>query len=125
MGNSGSVSLSPRGEYAPAPNINPSIAGISTPTASIVLLDYPVKKENPQSLLTGNTPDSPPTQNEHTTIQITTQESHPPPSKIASKEAVELPPQQRPTKPSLHPQPRTHETENAQEEDIFDSFPTL
>jgi hypothetical protein len=122
MGSSGSVSLSPRGEYASAPNINPTISGISTPTASIVLLDYPVQKEDPQSLLTGNTPDSLPIQNEHTTIQITTQESHPPPSKIASNEAVELPPQ-RPTKPLLHLQPPTHEAENSQE-DIFDSFPT-
>jgi hypothetical protein len=62
-------------------------------------------------------------QNEHTTLQITTQESRPPPSKISSKEAVELPPQQRPTQPLLHLQLPTHETENAQE-DIFDSFPT-
>lgn len=123
MGSSGSVSVSPRGEYTPAPNINPTISGISTPTASIVLLDYPVQKEDPQSLLTGNTPDSSPMQNEHTTIQITTQESPPPPSKIASNEAVELPPQQRPTKPLLHFQPPTHETENSQK-GIFDSFPT-
>jgi hypothetical protein len=91
MGNSGSVSVSPGGEYTSAPNINPTISGISAPTASIVLLDYQVQKEDPQSPLTGNTPDSSPIQNEHTTIQITTQESRPPPSKISSKEAVELP----------------------------------
>jgi hypothetical protein len=123
MGSSGSVSVSPRGEYTSAPNINPTISGISAPTASIVFLDYPVQREDSQSLLTGNTPDSSPMQNEHTTLQITTQESRPPPSKISSKEAVELPPQQRPTKPLLHLQPQTHETENAQK-DIFDSFPT-
>jgi hypothetical protein len=124
MGSSGSVSLSPRGEYASAPNINPTISGISTRTASIVLLDYPVQKEDPQSPLPGNTPDSSPIQNEHTTIQITTQESRPPPSKIASKEVVPLPSQQPPSNPSLHRQPRTLRRQKAEppyQEDVFDS----